>query len=522
MADFIIVGAGSAGCVLAARLSENPANKVVLIEAGPADKALEVKIPAAFSKLFHGKLDWDFYTEPDVSTGSRKMYWPRGKMLGGSSSLNAMMYVRGHKSDYDGWAQSGCRGWSYDDVLPIFKRSENFFGGSDAWHGSGGPLHVEQLRTPNPLTQAFLEASVAAGFPLNPDINGAEQDGVSQTPVNQHQGKRWSAADAFLRPAMARSNLEVMTGVLVRKVVISEGRATGVEIERNGRTEVISATREVVLAAGAIGSPQLMMLSGLGPGAHLAEHGIAVLHDMPGVGANLQDHLVAGATYACREPVSLASAESIPNLLRYLFGKKGPLTSNVAEALGFIRTREGLAAPDIELIFAPTYFMAHGAKNPPGHGFTIGCILLRPESRGRVALASADPTAKPLIQAGYLTSRNDLDTLVAGVKAVRRVAAAGPFDRWRGDEVWPGRDHETDQAIGDFIRTHSETLYHPVGTCRMGADADAVVGDQLRVRGVDGLRIADASVMPRIIGGHTHAPTVMIAEKAADLISGRA
>ena len=524
MYDYIVVGAGSAGCVVAARLSENPRAKVLLLEAGKSDAKQEIRIPAAFSKLFHGECDWDYRTEPEPTTKNRPRYWPRGKVLGGSSSLNAMIYVRGHRSDYDLWRQAGNAGWSYDDVLPLFRRSEGFrgTGGEPDHHGSDGPLTVADQRSPNPVTHAFVAAGASLGLKRRDDINGAEQDGIGLTHVNQKSGRRWSAADAFLRPAMRRENLRVETECLVHAVTFDGRRANGVAYARQGSMARPQAAREVVLCAGTIGSPQILMLSGIGPAAALSGLGIAVLADAPGVGRNLQDHLAGGATYECRRPVSLASAESLGNLVRYLVFGRGPLTSNVGEALAFIRTRDGLAAPDLELIFAPAYFMEHGAANPPGHGFTVGAVLLRPESRGWLTLRSRDPAAAPVIRPNYLSAPADLAALIAGVRYVRRLVAAEALAPYRGNEVWPGSHLVADGPLGDFIREKCESLYHPVGTCKMGGDPMAVVDERLRVRGVEGLRVADASIIPTIVGGHTHAAAVMIGEKATDMIAADA
>jgi choline dehydrogenase len=523
MYDYIVVGAGSAGCVLAARLSANPRVKVLLLEAGKADARQEIRIPAAFSKLFHSEYDWDYYTEPEPVTANRPRYWPRGKGLGGSSSINAMMYVRGHRSDYDLWRQAGNAGWSYDDVLPFFRRSEGFCGtGADAdYHGTGGPLPVEDQRSPNALTQAFIAAGESLGLKRIGDINGASQDGIALTHVNQKNGRRWSAADAFLRPALRRDNLTVATECLVHGVTFDGHRATGVSYGRDGKT-VAAQAREVVLCAGTIGSPQILMLSGVGRAAELSALGIAVIADLPGVGQNLQDHIAGGATYQCTQPVSLASAESLGNLARYLLFGRGPLTSNIGEALAFVRTRAGLVAPDLELIFAPAYFMEHGAANPPGHGFTVGAVLLRPESRGWLGLRSRDPAAAPVIRPNYLSAPADLAALIAGVRSVRRLVAADAFAPYRGEEVWPGAHRVDDGALGDFIREKCESLYHPVGTCKMGSDPMAVIDERLRVRGLEGLRVADASIMPTIVGGHTHAAAVMIGEKAAEMIAADA
>jgi choline dehydrogenase len=422
--------------------------------------------------------------------------------------------------DYDQWAQAGNRGWGFQDVLPYFKKSEGFHGatGDPALHGTDGPLQVNDQRSPNPLTGAFIAAGQHLGLARLDDINGTTQDGLGLTHVTQRNGRRCSAADAFLKPATKRRNLQVETGCMVRRIEFVGNKAVAVTFEQGGKTVTAQAAREIILCAGAIGSPQILMLSGLGPAQALSRLGISVIADLPGVGQNLQDHLATGVTYKCRQPVTLATAETLGNLVRYLIFKRGPLTSNIAEALAFIRTRDGLDAPDIELIFAPTFFMEHGAANPPGHGFTVGVILLRPESSGSVTLKSNDPRAHPAIRPNYLAAPNDIAVLVAGVRFARRLAAAPPFDSYRGDEVWPNADTQSDQQLTDYIRARAETLYHPVGTCKMGSDAKAVVDDRLRVRGVEGLRVADASVMPTIVGGHINAPAIMIGEKAADLV----
>ena len=522
MYDYVIVGAGSAGCALAARLSEDGRHKVLVLEAGEQDRAKEIRIPAAFPKLFHTRHDWDYRTEPEPSTANRARYWPRGRMLGGSSSMNAMMYVRGHAADFDRWRDLGNAGWGYEDVLAYFKRGERFLGPDPdrRFHGTEGPLIVGPQCSPSQLAYAFIEAGKQVGLAHNDDVNGAAQHGIGLAHVNQRNGRRWSAADAFLKPATGRGNLTVEVGCLVHRIEWVGRRATGVVYSQGGVERTADAAREVILCAGSIGSPQILMLSGVGPGGALSRHGIGVVQDAPGVGRNLQDHLMLALTHRCLRPVTLAGAESLPSLARYLILGRGPLTSNVGEALAFLQTRDGLSAPDVELILAPTFFMEHGAANPPGHGFTIGVVLLRPESRGSIGIQSADPRVPPAIRPGYLTAKADLATLRAGLRFARRLAAAPAFSPYRGEEVWPGAGLRSDDDLDAFIRLRSETLYHPVGTCRMGSDADAVVDDRLRVRGVQGLRVADASVMPVIIGGHPNAAAIMIGEKAADLLAG--
>jgi choline dehydrogenase len=516
--DYVIVGAGSAGCVLAARLSADPGVRVVLLEAGGPDTRREIRIPAAFSRLFKTDFDWAYETEPQARLDGRRLYWPRGKGVGGSGSMNAMLYVRGHRDDYDGWAKADNPGWGYWDVLPYFRRAERQARGASEYHGDDGPQRVADQRSVNPLSRAFVEAGVECGFPHNPDFNGAQQDGVGLYQVTQHRGARWSAADAYLRPALTRPNLTVITGAHVTRVRFEGTRAVGVDYVAGAQARTARAEREVILSGGAINSPQVLLLSGVGPADDLRGLGIEVVSDLPGVGANLQDHLATGVAFACPRAISLANAETLRGLLGYLLLRRGPLTSCIAEAGGFVRTRPELARPDLQFHFAPVYFIDHGFARPPGHGFTVGPTLLRPGARGRVSLRSADPLVPPAIQANYLAGERDLATLVAGVRLARRLAHARAFDPFRGAEILPGAAAADDAAIAAHVRATAQTLYHPVGTCRMGADARAVVDARLRVHGVEGLRVVDASIMPTIVGGNTNAPTIMIAEKAADLI----
>ena len=520
MHDYVIVGAGSAGCVLAARLSEDPAVRVLLLEAGPRDRKLEIRVPAAFTKLFKGPLDWDYETEPQNGLGSRRLYWPRGRVLGGCSSMNAMMYLRGTPSDYDGWAELGNPGWSWSDVLPCFRRIENDGVGGSEWTGGSGLMHVGNLRDTNPLTHAFLQAAEATGLTRVGRFNHGDQEGVGHTPVTQFRGRRWSAVDAYLRPVLRRPNIEVRTGVLATRVLVTEGRAVGVEYRQDGRTETARAAREVIVSCGSVNSPQLLMLSGIGPGAHLRELGIDVVADRPGVGENLQDHLMVAVVVATTTSLSMVAAESLRNTVQWLLRRRGMLTSNVAEAAAFVRTRDGLTGPDVELIFAPVPFIDHGLVKPAGHGMTLGPVLLQPRSRGRVSLASSSPFAKPIIQPRYLSDPGgeDMATMVAGVKICRGILARPELAVHGTEPVEPGTGVETDEHLATFIREQAETLYHPVGTCRMGGDGDAVVDSKLRVHGVGGLRVVDCSIMPTIVRGHTQAAAMMIAERAVDLI----
>ena len=522
MADYVIVGAGSAGCVLANRLSAQSGCRVVLLEAGGRDRKLEIRIPAAFGKLFKTELDWNYTTAPEPALDGRELYWPRGKVLGGCSSINAQMWVRGHALDYDGWAAGGAKGWAYADVLPYFRRSEDFSRGLTPWRGGNGPQRVEDLRDPNPLTRLFVRAAAATGIPENHDVNGERHEGVGVTQVTQVNGRRWSAADAYLKPVRRRRNLEIVTGAHATRVVFEGAKAVGVEYVTGGQRRVARAAREVILAAGAVNSPQLLMLSGVGAADELRCHGITVVADVPGVGRNLQDHLATGVAVECRLPVTLAGAESFAQLARWLCLRRGLLTSNVAEACALVRIGAGAPAPDVELIFAPAAFLDHGFVKVPQHAMTIGVVLLQPRSAGTIALRSADPMAPPLIQPRYLSDPGgeDLRLLVAGLKLARRVLGTAPLAQHTGSPIEPAAGIESDDALATFVRARSQTLYHPVGTCRMGSDPGAVVDPELRVRGVERLRVIDASVMPRIVRGHTNAPTMMIAEKAAALLMG--
>jgi choline dehydrogenase len=522
MYDYIIVGAGSAGCVLANRLSEDPSIKVLLLEAGGPDKQKEIHIPAAFSKLFKGPCDWAYYTEPEAQMGNRNLYWPRGKVLGGSSSLNAMIYIRGQRHDYDQWRDLGNPGWGYADVLPYFRKSEDQERGASEYHGAGGPLRVSDLRSPNPLSEAFVEAAVQSGFTRNPDFNGSSQEGFGLYQVTQNQGQRHSAADAFLRPALRRPNLTVLTDVLAFDIVFEGKRAALVSFQRGERSQQERAGREIILCAGAIGSPHLLMLSGIGPADHLRRLDVPVLCDLPGVGANLQDHPAVVIASECTEPISLASAESLPNLLRYISMKRGPLTSNVGEGGGFIKTSSALPAPNMQYHFAPGYFVEHGFQQIKEHGYTVGPTLLHPYSRGSITLRSSNPLDAPAIRANYFADDRDVQAMVEGLKIARNLLAANAFSKYRKRELIPGPEAKDDTALRAHMAKYGETLYHPCGTCKMGQDSAAVVDAELRVRGVEGLRVVDASIMPTVPGGNTNAPTIMIAEKAADMIRGRA
>jgi choline dehydrogenase len=487
--DYIVIGAGSAGCVIASRLTEDPARNVLLIEAGPPDRRREIRIPAAFSKLFKSELDWNYRTEPQEHLNGRSLYWPRGKVLGGCSSMNAMVYIRGNRADFDCWRDLGNTGWGFDDVLPHFEAAEK-------------QLSICALRDVNPLSRAFVESCSECGIAANDDFNGPEQEGAGFFRVTQKRGRRFSAADAYLRPALNRGNLTVWAGVQVTRMVIENGRAIGVDYVQNGATGRVRAVKEVVLSAGAIGSPHLLLLSGIGPQDQLEAVGIDTAVNLPGVGANLQDHLAVMVGYQCTQPVSLHDAERLPNLLKYFVGRRGPLTSNVAEACAF--------SGGLQFHFGPVHYVEHGFVKPGGHGFSIGPTLISPRSRGSIFLKSANPFEPPGIDPWYLSDPSDLESLAKGVLQAYKIAEAKPFAPYRGDPVLRLDDPE------EYVRSRAETLYHPVGTCAMGL----VVGTNLQVLGVSGLRVVDASVMPVIVRGNTQAATMMIAEKAARLIAG--
>jgi choline dehydrogenase-like flavoprotein len=527
--DYVIVGGGSAGCVLAARLSENPLVRVCLVEAGPADRSALIHCPGGLALLARtGKFNWDFETVPQPGLGGRRGWQPRGKVLGGSSSVNAMIYLRGAREDYDGWAAEGNPGWSWRDVLPYFRRAEHNERGGDAFHGTGGPLNVMDLQSPHRFGPIFVEAALQAGHPANADFNGATQEGFGLYQVTHKRGERCSAAKAYLVPNLGRANLRVLTDAQATRVVLDGRRAVGVELRIGGALRTLRARREVLLAAGALQSPQLLMLSGIGPGAHLQALGIAVVHDLPGVGKALHDHVdvvqvldaphltdLFGISFAG----AMRAARAIVEWRRH---RSGMLTTNYAEAGGFIRSSPDVERPDLQLHFLVAKLVDHGRKTVLGHGYSCHVCLLRPKSRGSVTLASADPSAPPLIDPAFLAERDDLERLVRGFREMRRILAQPALARHGARELSPSANARSDAEIEAFIRGHADTIYHPVGSCRMGNGALDVVDAELRVRGIERLRVVDASIMPTIVSGNTNAPTIMIAEKAADMIEAPA
>jgi len=520
--DYVIVGAGSAGCVLAGRLSEDPSVRVLLLEAGGKDRSPNIKIPAAFAKQFHTSLDWDFATEPEPYVDGRSLYIPRGKTLGGSSSMNAMLYVRGRPLDYDGWEAQGAPGWGYRDVLPYFLRSEDNARGASEYHAVGGPLRVSEQRSPRPLDRRLLAACEAAGIPRIADYNGPEQDGASMFQVTQRNGQRFSAADAFLRPAMGRPNLEVRTNALALGLELQGSRVTGVRLRAGRRgEEVIPAEREVLVAAGAIGSPQLLLLSGIGAADELSAAGVRPRHDLPGVGRNLQDHPFVTVLWEVSDTNTLYGAEKPRALAEWLLRRSGKLSSTVAEVVAFTRTRSGLPAPDIQYHMGAAYYEDHGAETYDGHCVVIAPVLVSPKARGRVWLRSPDPTAKPRILTNALSEPEDVDSLIAGMQLARTIAEQQPLRELILRELKPGPAIADRVELEADLRRRLMLIYHPVGTARMSdTHEQAVVDSQLRVHGLEGVRVIDASIMPTIVGGNTNAPTIMIAERGADLVRG--
>jgi choline dehydrogenase len=529
--DYVIVGAGSAGCVLASRLSEDVRASVALLEAGPADNSVIVRMPAGSGQMLPQKnpRNWGFESEPQAQLGGRTTYQPRGRGLGGSSSINGMIYIRGHGRDYDQWCQMGLTGWGFRDVLPYFRRSENNERFADDFHGRGGPLTISSPPRGNPLFHAFIQAGMAAGYPYTQDFNGAQQEGVGLYQMTIANYKRASTARAFLHPAVAGgAKISVVTGAQATGILFENKSAVGVRYAsgRGAPEKKIYASREVILSAGAFQSPHLLLLSGVGPAAHLQERGVAVVHDARDVGRNLQDHLDLGLVWDCTKPITVYSqTKGYRQLLvglRYMISKEGPGRTNHLEAGGFIRTRGELDRPDVQLHFFDANFYDHARVRPDRDGFAVHACLLRPESKGEVRLASSDPFDDPAIDPNYLASEVDKRTLRDSVRIVRTIVNQRPMDLSRGAELRPGDKIVSDADIDAWVRETAETIYHPVGTCRMGVDDHAVVDESLRTRGVRNLRVVDASVMPTLIGGNTNAPTIMVAEKAADMMLGKA
>jgi choline dehydrogenase len=528
-ADYVIIGAGSAGCAMAYRLTE-AGKKVVVIEHGGTDAGPFIQMPAALSYPMNMAMyDWGFRTEPEPHLGGRQLATPRGKVIGGSSSVNGMIYVRGHARDYDHWAESGAAGWAYADVLPYFKRMEHWHsgghGGDKAWRGKDGPLHVTRGPRTNPLTRAFVEAGRQAGYPVTGDYNGQQQEGFGPFDATIWKGRRWSAANAYLRPAIATGNCTVVRA-FARRVVIENGRATGVEVERGGKIEVIAAGREVIVAASSINSPKILMLSGIGPAAHLTENGIEVIADRPGVGQNLQDHLELYIQQAATQPVSLFKYWNLWSKAligaRWLFTKTGLGASNQFESAAFVRSKAGVEYPDIQYHFLPIAIRYDGQAAAEGHGFQAHVGPMRSASRGAITLRSGDPKDAPKILFNYMSADSDWQDFRTCIRLTREIFGQDAFAPYRGKEIQPGEGCQSDDELDDFIREHVESAYHPCGTCKMGAASDkmAVVDPECRVIGLEGLRVADSSIFPRITNGNLNAPSIMTGEKAADHILG--
>lgn len=523
--DFVVVGGGSAGCVLANRLSEDGRHRVCLLEAGPRDRSIWIHLPIGYGKtMWHPTLNWRFYTEPDANLGGRRIYWPRGRVLGGSSSINGLIVVRGQPQDYDHWRSLGNLGWGWSDVLPYFiKLESNAEFGDDQLHGTAGPVQVTKIGKTHELIEAFIAAAGACGVPRTEDFNGLDQEGAGYYQLTTRNGWRVSAAQAYLRPARGRPNLAVVTGAHASRILLHRGRASGVEYRLGSRVRQVRARRGVVLSAGAVQSPQLLMLSGIGPGAHLREHGIPVVADRPAVGGNLQDHLQVRLIYRCSKPITTNDAlRTLHGRMRmgleWLLFRTGPLAIGINQGGLFTRVLPESLTPDLQFHVATLSADMAGGHVHPFSGFTLSVCQLRPESTGRIALASPDPLAPPLIRPNYLSAETDRRCIVAGMALARKLAGTAPLSNYVASEVSPGRDCATEADLLDFARLHAATIFHPSGTCRMGSDEEAVVDPRLRVRGIDALWVADCSIMPALVSGNTNVPAIMIGEKASDMI----
>lgn len=526
-ADFVIVGSGSSGSALASRLSEDGKHSVIVLEFGGTDMGPLIQMPSALSYPMNmSRYDWGYWSDPEPHLGGRRLACPRGKVVGGSSSINGMVYVRGHAMDYDGWAQSGARGWAYKDVLPYFLRMESNHGGQTEWRGQNGPLHVTRGPQKNPLYAAFIEAGRQAGYETTEDYNGEKQEGFGPMEMTVWKGRRWSTANAYLKPALKRPNLR-MIKCLARRVIFEGRKAVGVEVERGGRTEMIKANREVILSASSINSPKLLMLSGIGPADDLRERGIDVLADRPGVGGNLQDHLEIYIQKICKQPVSLYSSLNLFSKAmigaQWLFTKTGLGATNHFEAAAFIRSRGGVAYPDIQYHFLPVAIRYDGKAPAEAHGFQVHVGPMRSPSRGRVSLTSADPKSAPSILFNYMSTEQDWEDFRTCIRLTREVFEQPAMAPFAGEEIAPGDDVTSDEALNDFIREAVESAYHPCGTCRMGdaEDTNAVVDPEGRVIGVDSLRVIDSSIFPRITNGNLNGPSIMVGEKMADHVLGK-